>query len=170
MPNLIDLRPSVEAVEAVEAVELPKVAPLFSASDIDEMLASPALTPKKIEQIAKDYGLPMPNIARSPVERLEDSFKLNSAEPTVIHEVAITQNPVDDLPDPLNDVARYIHSKGGELAVSTLKDWGRTRRNNSLNSEAIDHSLIELMELKLISTFTPIEGKGEWVRWETGNR
>ena len=154
-PNPIDLR----------AVELPKVAPLFSASDIDEMLASPALTPRKIEDIAKAYGLPLPNIERSPLERLEDSFKLNAVEPTAIAEVPVTQNLFDNLPEPLDDVARYINSKGGELPVASLKNWGKSRRNGALNSDAIDDSLIELMQLQLIQTFTPIDSKGEWVRW-----
>ena len=161
VPNLVDLRPGVAAVE------LPQVAPLFSASDIDEMLASPALTPRKVEDIAKAYGLPLP-IERSPVERLDDSFKLNAVEPTAIAEVVPTKT-FDDLPDPLDDIARYIQSKGGELAVATLKDWGRAKRKNPLDSEAIDHLLIELMELHLISTFTPSEGKGEWIKWEAGS-
>ena len=113
------------------------------------MLASPVLTPKKIEDIAKAYGLPMPKMPRSPLEQLEDSFKLNAVEPTVIREVAVNQNPVDDLPDPLNDVARYIASKR-QAPISSLKNWGKSRRNGSLNSDAIDDSLIELMELQLI--------------------
>ena len=71
----------------------------------------------------------------------------------------------DDLPDPLDDVARYITSKGGELPISSLKNWGKSRRNGSLNSEAIDDSLLELMQLQLIETFTPSDSKGEWVRW-----
>ena len=145
-------------------MELPQVAPLFSASDIDEMLASPALTPRKVEDIAKAYGLPMPKMPRSPLERLEDSFKLNAVEPTAIAEVMPTKT-FDDLPDPLDDVARYITSQGGELPISSLKNWGKSRRNGSLNSEAIDDSLLELMQLQLIETFTPSDSKGEWVRW-----
>ena len=129
------------------------------------MLASPALTPRKVEDVAKAYGLPMPKMPRSPLERLEDSFKLNAVEPTVIREVPVTQNSFDNLPEPLDDVARYINSKDGELPISSLKNWGKSRRNGSLNSDAIDDSLIELMELQLIETFTPHDSKGEWVRW-----
>jgi hypothetical protein len=153
VPNLIDLRPYAAAVEVGT-----------EQHDLEDLLASPALTPKKIEQIADAYQLP------SPVEQLEKTYQMDAVEPTAIREVVPTKNSFENLPEPLNDVARYIHSKGGELAVSTLKDWGRARRNNPLNSEAIDHSLIELMELQLISTFTPTEGKGEWVKWETGSR
>ncbi|MBM0745446.1 hypothetical protein JOY44_28910 [Phormidium sp. CLA17] len=166
VPNVIDLRPGAEVAEVGS-----------ERNDMDELLAATALTPKKVEEIATAYGLPLPEMPRfpkgsgneSPVEQLEDSYRLNSIEPTVIHEVLPTKNSFDDLPEPLNDVARYIHSKGGELAVSTLKDWGRARRKNPLDSEAIDHSLIELMELHLLSTFTPSEGKGEWIKWETGS-
>ncbi|MBM0745571.1 hypothetical protein JOY44_29565 (plasmid) [Phormidium sp. CLA17] len=153
VPNVIDLRPGVEAVEVDS-----------EPNDLEDLLSSPALTPKKIEQIADAYQLP------SPVEQLEKTYQMDAVEPTAIREVVPTKSSFEDLPEPLNDVARYIHSKGGELAVSTLKDWGRARRKNPLDSEAIDDSLIELMQLQLISTFTPSEGKGEWIKWETGSR
>ena len=152
VPNLIDLRPYAAAVEGGR-----------EPYDLEDLLASPALTPKKIEQIANAYQLP------SPVEQLEKTYQMDAVEPPAIREVVPTQNSFENLPEPLKDVARYIHSKGGELAVSTLKDWGRARRSNPLNSEAIDHLLIELMELHLISTFTPTEGKGEWIKWEAGS-
>ena len=152
VPNLIDLRPYAAAVEGGR-----------EPYDLEDLLASPALTPKKIEQIANAYQLP------SPVEQLEKTYQMDAVEPTAIREVVPTQNSFENLPEPLKDVARYIHSKGGELAVSTLKDWGRARRSNPLNSEAIYHLLIELMELHLISTFTPTEGKGEWIKWEAGS-
>ena len=158
VPNVIDLRPAVEVAEVGR-----------QPNDMDELLSSPALTPKKVEEIATAYGLSLPEIPRSPVEQLEKTYQMDAVKPTAIREVVPTKNSFEDLPEPLNDVVRYIHSKGGEIAVSTLKDWGRTRRKNPLDSEAIDHSLIELMELHLISTFTPSEGKGEWIKWETGS-
>ena len=149
VPNLIDLRPGVAVPEAGSN----------HASDMADLLASPALTPKKIEQIAEAYQLP------SPVEQLEKTYQMDAVEPTAICEVVPTKNSFEDLPEPLNDIARYIHSKNGELPVSSLKNWGKSRRNGSLNSEEIDHSLLELMELQLIETFTPNDSKGEWVRW-----
>ena len=145
-------------------------------------------TEPTLEQFAQEFAAPDP-IPKSdlPVgvmgkvkaqpktqqQQLEDSYRLNAADEfqTVAKEVAPTPqtNNYEDLPEPLNSIARYIHSKGGKLSVATLKDWGRAKRKNPLDSEAIDHSLIELMEFHLISTFTPDEGKGEWIRWETGN-
>ena len=145
-------------------------------------------TEPTLEQFAQEFAAPDP-IPKSdlPVgvmgkvkaqpktqqQQLEDSYRLNAADEfqTVAKEVAPTPqtNNSEDLPEPLNSIARYIHSKGGKLSVATLKDWGRAKRKNPLDSEAIDHLLIELMEFHLISTFTPDEGKGEWIRWETGN-
>ncbi len=148
VPNLIDLRPYAAAVEVGT-----------EQHDLEDLLASPALIPQKIEQIADAYQLP------SPVEQLEKTYQMDAVEPTAIREVVPTENSLEDLPEPLNDVARYIHSKDGELPISSLKNWGKSRRNGSLNSEAIDDSLLEMMELQLIETFTPHDSKGEWVRW-----
>jgi len=97
--------------------------------------------------------------------KLEEAFKLSSAEPTQINEVGATSDPVGLLKEPLDEIGRYIISKGGEVEVSALKNWGRCRRKGTITSEEIQDCLLEMMEMSLIETFTPLDRKGEFVKW-----
>ena len=83
-------------------------------------------------------------------------------ETTPIKEVEISS--ADALPEPLNEMARYIISRE-ETTISALKNWGKTRRKGTLSSSEIEECLFELMELQLIETFTPLDSKAESVRW-----
>ncbi len=70
---------------------------------------------------------------------------------------------IDSLPDGnLKNLAAYLRKKG-EMAVREVKqNWGK---NNALNSEQVQDLLIELIEMNLIETFSPLTSRAEWVRW-----
>jgi hypothetical protein len=70
---------------------------------------------------------------------------------------------VDSLPDGnLKSLAVYLRKKG-EIAVRDIKqNWGK---NNALNSKQVQALLLELIELKLIETYSPLTSRAEWVRW-----
>lgn len=108
---------------------------------------------------ARAFAAPTRNAGVKPKlksQQLEDSIK--EVEPTPV-------DPIEALKEPLDDVARYILSKDGEVTVSTLKNWGKTRRKGALNSSEIEDCLLDLMALQRIETFTPLDSKAESVRW-----
>jgi hypothetical protein len=143
--NVIDLRPTSEAEPEVETTK-----------EVESLLIN-----SQAEGVICEAKIPQPILEDSYRIKASDEFT-SSAETTVS---SCDRSTVDTLNEPLNDVARYILSKGGELPVSSLKNWGKTRRKGSLDSGEIEQSLLALAQLHLIETFIPMGTKGEWIRW-----
>jgi len=95
-------------------------------------------------------------------QKLEDTFRIGEIE---IKEVEAIPDPVELLKEPLNEIARYIISRGGEVDVRSLKAWGRSRKNGALLSGEIQDYLLEMMEMSLIEIFTHDDKKTEHIKW-----
>lgn len=163
VPNLIDLRPG--ALPSANDDGFGDVEGLLADVQLQEGEIQEKRSQSQLKGLQKALKLRDEDVAEIDRQRLEDSYKKNAPDEFAIAPQNDSQSIENSLSDPLDDVARYITSKGGELPVSALKNWGKTRRKGSLDSEAIEESLIELMNLQLIETFTPADSKGEWVRW-----
>lgn len=142
--NIIDLRPD----EARGEVQFNPLGLEDLKSDFNQSRSESS------EKVTSPHGR-----SRRPKVLLRSRFSSNSSE------LLSNNSTIPALSEPLDDVARYILSKGGKLPIASLKNWGKTRRKGSLDSAAIDESLIQLMELGLIETFSPPETKAEWIRW-----
>ena len=99
------------------------------------------------------------------IQESQPSTKLNISESTQINEVEAIPLSVDLLKEPLNEIVRYIISKGGEVEISALKNWGKSRRKETINSGEIKGYLLEMMEMCLVETFKPANRKCEFVKW-----
>ncbi|MEX0272412.1 hypothetical protein AB3R30_25185 [Leptolyngbyaceae cyanobacterium UHCC 1019] len=123
VPNLIDLRPGAATPQATS----------HTSADIDNLLSSPALTPKKIEQIANAYGLPLPKMAE---------------ESTAIAEVPITQNidfDLDDVLPELRPIVEYSIKQNGFIKAIDVKR--NVAQFKSVSTEEIRNHFIGLVNV-----------------------
>ena len=119
---------------------------------------TPALTPKKIEQIADTYSLPLPEIQLSAKQQLEDVYKLNVAEPTVITEVEPTAiAPIEALlieyaDDPKTAAfLKWIASKPtGEIITREQMQSSYWAKQNGRDKATLDRVLIEAINARLL--------------------
>jgi hypothetical protein len=75
-------------------------------------------------------------------------------------EGAITDEP--NLDTDVERLANYIKSKEQMPINAIKKNWGK---NHGFTSGQIDKFLIEMLNARLIESFTPEGGQGEWVKW-----
>jgi len=147
------------------AVQAPQIPTYASWADVPNVFD---LRPA-VEEIGATYDEPTPvyPVEYQPTtkEKLEETFRIDATEKK---EVEAIPDPVDLLEEPLNEIGRYIISRGGEVEVSALKNWGRGRRKGTITSEEIQDCLLEMMGMNLIETFTPFDRKGEFVKWVAG--
>ncbi|MEX0272477.1 hypothetical protein AB3R30_25515 [Leptolyngbyaceae cyanobacterium UHCC 1019] len=133
VPNLIDLRPSAAMPQATS----------HTSADIDNLLASPALTPKKIEQIANAYGLPLPKMA-------EESTAIAEVLPT---EIAPIEALLIEYADDPKTAAflKWIASKpAGEIITREQIQSSYWAKQNGRDKATLDRVLIEAMSAHLL--------------------
>ncbi|MEX0272600.1 hypothetical protein AB3R30_26160 [Leptolyngbyaceae cyanobacterium UHCC 1019] len=132
-PNLNNLRPGAA---------MPQVASHTSA-DIDDLLNSPALTPKKIEQLANAYGLPLPKMA-------EGSTAIAEVLPT---EIAPIEALLIEYADDPKTAAflKWIASKpAGEIITREQIQSSYWAKQNGRDKATLDRVLIEAMSAHLL--------------------
>lgn len=142
VPNLIDLRPGASALVGGESAIL----------ELDDLLMG---EPAPVAVEPKPPMVREPTPPRSPVERLEQAYKLSAPD----------EFPdVPEYPSELHQkLANYLQSKGEFPIRKIAQNWGHDK---GLSSEAIKDLLCDLITLGLIDTFSPPGTDAEWVRWK----
>lgn len=102
---------------------------------------------------------PQPDFRSQVTNWLKDCWQAESPQ----DEPKAAPSRIDSLPNGnLRNLAAYLRKKR-EIAVRSVRqNWGSSY---SLNGEQVSELLIQLIEMNLIETYTPINSRAEWVRW-----